>query len=176
MKEESKNNKKKRSAFDAACGYLSFRERSAFEIREYLREKGYDGEERDAALEKLKESGFVNDGGFADRYIEYAMSKGRGPKRIRRELRQKGISPEDIEDAFYRLEENGTGVDWQERAAEQAAESLKSDEAASLQNGERLSDRTAGRISRRLDSLGYDGSHVRYALGRLRAMRGEKDE
>ena len=153
--------KEKRKAFDAACDYLSRSERSRFEVEKKLKEKEYDEEEIAQAVEKLLELGFLDDHGFAARYAEFAIGKGRGLYRIKTELRQKGISAFDIEDVLYELEEAGIiGPDIQRQRALEIAQGVA--------EGREPDEKLIGKISRKLASLGYDSSDIHFAIGQIR--------
>ena len=153
--------KEKKKAFDAACDYLSRAEHSCFEVDKKLTEKGYDEEERAGAIEKLKELRFLDDKGFAQRYIEFALAKGRGMRRIKEELRRKGISAFDMEDVLYSLEEEGTIApeSQRERALSVALQALGNKEPDEKQ---------MARIGRKLAGLGYDSQDIYYAMGEIR--------
>lgn len=83
-------------ALDKAYMYLSYRIRSAKEIRDYLKRKKY-SEEVIASIEsKLREQKLVDDGGFAEGWIENRqLTAPRSKRRLEQELRQKGV-PSDI--------------------------------------------------------------------------------
>ena len=80
-----------RRAFNKASELLSRRDHSEQELREKLRQKGFsDGAE--AAIEKLRSYGYVDDARFAARYAaELQRLKHYGKKRIEQELFRKGI-------------------------------------------------------------------------------------
>lgn len=79
-------------AHEAALRLLTVRERSAAELRQRLRQKGYSPEVIIAVLDRLAESGLQDDARFAERFAEEA-ARGRGyaARRIRGELLRKGI-------------------------------------------------------------------------------------
>jgi regulatory protein len=66
--------------------FLSFRDRSEKEIRDYLR----NSENIDEIIEKLKEQGLINDEKFAKEWVQSRRRK-YGLRRIKQELLQKGI-------------------------------------------------------------------------------------
>jgi len=149
-----------RDAFDVACAYLALRERTGFEIKNYLKKKDFTAEETDEAIVKLQEFGYINDKDYAVRYIEYAMSKGWGIGRIRQELRVRGVNADDIDDAVYETEKTKAidFSDQKERAWETALDSVK---------GKIIDDKTIAKVGRRLKTLGYGSSEVYYAVGKL---------
>lgn len=80
-----------RRAFNKASELLARRDHSEKELREKLRQKGFaDG--ADAAIEKLRGYGYVDDARFAARYAaELQRVKQYGRKRIEQELFRKGV-------------------------------------------------------------------------------------
>lgn len=153
--------KEKRSAFDAACDYLSRLERTEAEVRDKLFEKGYEEDEIDEAVQKLNEAHYLDDHGFAVRYIEFALAKGRGMRRIRDELRRKGIDSFVVEDAVYELAEEGqlTEDSGRERALEQAQ---------SIASGKEIDEKLIAKVGRRLQTQGFESGEIYYAIGKLR--------
>ena len=156
--------KKKKSAFDAACDYLNRSERSTKEVRDKLSEKGYDDAEIDEAVQKLTELRFLDDHGFTVRYIEYATAKGRGMRRIRDELRRKGIDSFEVEDAVYELSENG-------RLSEESGRERAMEQALAIVSGKEIDEKLIAKVGRRLQTQGFDSGEVYFVIGRLRDMQ-----
>lgn len=78
--------------------FLSYRQRSEKEIRDYLMRKKVAEETVDQIIAKLKEQRFLNDEEFARMWIESRnRSKPRSKRLLTLELKQKGISDEIIE-------------------------------------------------------------------------------
>ena len=94
----------KNTAFDKALTHLSATRKTEKQIREYLQGKGYLAGVIDYAIEKLRGYNFLNDGEYAEAYVEFA-AKRKGGKLIRMELRGKGVSDEEIEAAMDSLDE-----------------------------------------------------------------------
>ncbi len=77
--------------------YLSIRNRSETEIREYLGKKNAAQEIIDKIVTRLKEKKFLNDEEFARSFVlNRARLKPKGKKLLTLELRQKGIAEELI--------------------------------------------------------------------------------
>ena len=76
----------KPSAYDKALGMLARREHSRRELRLKLRQKGYEGEEAGAALDRLGEQHYQDDDRFAGMLVRSRVSQGYGPMRVRAEL------------------------------------------------------------------------------------------
>jgi len=102
--------------YESALTFLSYRPRSAREVEQRLRKKGYTPVQIEAALSRLQRQGYVNDRDFARFWIDNRQAfSPRGPRLLRSELRQKGVSSEVVDEvlAAYR--------DDQAQEAEQAA-------------------------------------------------------
>ena len=88
-----------KEAKQKALSLLNFMDRTESQLRQKLKEKSFPDEAVDEAIEYVKSFGYINDMGYAERYI---INK-QGCK-SRREvfalLSQKGVSREDIERAM----------------------------------------------------------------------------
>ncbi len=85
-----------RRAYNQAVSYLSRRDHSEKELLSKLRLKGYN-ESGINAVEKLKNSGYIDDERFARMFVrELSVVKKYGKNRLRQELMKKGISSEII--------------------------------------------------------------------------------
>ena len=102
--EEMQLESEKNTAFDKALTHLSATRKTEKEIRSYLKGKGYLPAVIDYALEKLKGYDFVNDGDYAQAYVEFSAKK-KGGRLIRMELRKKGVDDTSIEGALETLDE-----------------------------------------------------------------------
>ncbi|MBZ0279456.1 MAG: RecX family transcriptional regulator [Anaerolineae bacterium] len=93
-------------AVDRAANFLSFRPRSAQEVRRNLAEKDMPPEIIEAALTRLTAMGYVDDDAFA-RY--WAQNRGEfkplSKKALRYELKQKGVADSVIDEALDSLDE-----------------------------------------------------------------------
>lgn len=87
-------------AFDKACGYLSYRQRSIDEINRYLDKRGF-RDEKEAVVERLVRVGLLDDKNFAETWVrERSSGRGYGSRRLRMELGRLGIARELIEGAL----------------------------------------------------------------------------
>ncbi len=77
-------------AFNDALHYLSYRNRTKFEIREKLREKEYTNITIDQVIKELVQLNYVDDQGFAKEYIGFKIKK-MGKRKIRYKLEALGI-------------------------------------------------------------------------------------
>ena len=84
--------------FDKTLNLLSFRLRSEWELRDYLRRKDCPPEIIEKILNKLSINGYVNDEQFAKRWVENRrLLKSTSRRKLMMELKQKRI-PSDIVD------------------------------------------------------------------------------
>ncbi|MCH5160456.1 MAG: RecX family transcriptional regulator [Clostridiales bacterium] len=97
------------SAFERAVSYLSSVPRSKSEIRQKLRDKGYDRDVIDEAIVRLVSYRYIDDRAYAECYIK---SKGKqyGKFRLSAELRKKGVSTEIIDELLDDGDEDGTAA------------------------------------------------------------------
>lgn len=94
----------KNSAFDKALTHLSATRKTEKEIRCFLQKKGYLPAVADYVLKKLRGYGFLNDGEYAQSYVEFA-AKRKGGRLIRMELKNKGVADAEIDGALDGLDE-----------------------------------------------------------------------
>lgn len=104
----------KQTALDKALTHLSATRKTEKDIRKFLKDKGYLSAVEDFVVEKLRSYNFVNDGEYAESYVESA-AKRKGSRLIRMELKNKGISEQEIESAMEQLgseqeEETAKGI------------------------------------------------------------------
>ena len=92
----------KNTAFDKALTHISATQKTEKQVREFLQGKGYLPAVVDYAVEKLRSYNFLNDGQYAEAYVE-SISKRKGSKLIRMELRSKGVSEMEIDAALDAL-------------------------------------------------------------------------
>ncbi len=97
---ELKNQIEVRRAYNYAVSLLSRRDHSEKELLTKLKAKGY-AEGAEAALEKLRNSGYLDDERFANLYVrELIRLKNFGRKRIEQELYKKGIDRDIIREVL----------------------------------------------------------------------------
>ena len=89
----------KNTAFDKALTHLSATQKTEKQIRIFLEGKGYLPAVIDYVIEKLRFYNFLNDGQYAESYVE-CVSKRKGRKLIRMELKQKGVADDAIDAAI----------------------------------------------------------------------------
>jgi regulatory protein len=88
-------------AREAALNLLSYRPRTAAELRRRLARKEYPEPVVEACVEELLEKGLVDDGAFAESFIrDRVRFRPRGRRRLVQELRAKGVDPETAQEAI----------------------------------------------------------------------------
>lgn len=86
--------------YEAALTSLDFCARSAREIANALKRKGYVEPCVEAVVERLRENGLIDDARYAQRMAEVQVDKPVGLYAFKRKLRAKGISEDDAEEAL----------------------------------------------------------------------------
>ena len=105
----------------AAIHYLGYRPRSEAELRERLHRRGFDGDNVEATLAKLREQGLVNDLAFAQFWKDNRQSfSPRSQWLTRSELRQKGVADDIIDQVVADVDDEDSAY----RAAMSRARSL----------------------------------------------------
>jgi len=97
-----------RSIRVVAMDLLSRREHSAYELTQKLKQRDFDMDAIEAAIEELQQDNLQSDNRFVESMVNYRVNAGFGPLKIQHELRRKGISGERVDDYLSALT-----VDWQ---------------------------------------------------------------
>lgn len=85
-----------------ALNYLSYKERSEKEMRDYLIGKGLSNPQ--TIMSKLLDKGLINDEVYASHFLEYAFNQLKGPKYVESELIKKGIKHTIITELMYQYD------------------------------------------------------------------------
>jgi regulatory protein len=136
----------------AALRYLSYRDRTGFEVVKHLREKGFGEDEISDVLKYLAENRFIDDEEYCRRFTDSFVKKGRGPLRIKHELEKKGVSFEMIQATLF------------ERFGEGREFDLALETARRLQNREVME---KARLARRLASSGFHADIIYRVLEQI---------
>jgi regulatory protein len=97
----SSNRPPEEAAFELALRALNRRERTVAEISAWLSERGFEPEPIGAVLERLVDSGALDDARFARVFAEDKRAlAGWGSERIRGDLEARGVAPSLIEAAL----------------------------------------------------------------------------
>ena len=143
----------KDTAFDKALTHLSATRKTEKQIRTYLAGKGYLPVVVDYVVEKLRGYDFLNDGEYADAYVE-SVSARKGGRLIRMELIGKGVSDEEIERALGEREEG---------AEEEAAKAI----LTKYMRNKPFDKETLSKVYRYLMGKGFDYETAKAALASL---------
>ncbi|WP_018923351.1 recombination regulator RecX [Salsuginibacillus kocurii] len=94
----------KRRALNDALQTISYKMRSAYEVKQKLAAKEYPEEVIEEAVNKVKEYGYINDVEFAKAYVRTKKrTTDHGPVRIQDDLLQKGVSQAIIDEALVQF-------------------------------------------------------------------------
>lgn len=152
--------KKADSIRESSLHYLSYRDRTAGEMREHLLKKQFSSADTEAEIEELKDAGYINDLRFALNYFIMSFDKNRGLGRIKRELLEKGVADFDIEDAAAAYEDE-FDCDIMEKERELAARV-----GEKAMHGCEIDDKSLARLGRRLKSAGFGPDLIYETIGR----------
>lgn len=93
--------------YQLAINYISFRERSEAEIRQYLQKHGISEENTQITLERLRNNGLVDDTRFSKTWIENRNTfRPRSQRALKYELARKGISNDQIQTAVSLVDDD----------------------------------------------------------------------
>ncbi len=92
------------AAFNRGLKYAVKKTVSEKQMRDYLARNGFSQEVTEAAIQKLKTYGYVDDVKFAEAYVATYASE-RGAKRLEFELKNAGVSSDIIEKALDKTDE-----------------------------------------------------------------------
>jgi regulatory protein len=108
--------------FNAAIRFLGYRPRSEAETRQRLARHGFENDIIEKTLEKLKDTGFLNDTDFARLWVENRDALRPRSKRLTKmELRRKGLEAGIIDNAINAIDEKDSAY----RAAQSRARRLE---------------------------------------------------
>jgi len=89
-----------------AIRYIGRSPRSVKEVRQKLKQKGYEQSLVDLTIERLKNEKYIDDGMFAMQWTEHRiMYQSKGRNWVKQELQQKGVASENIQEAIASLDE-----------------------------------------------------------------------
>jgi regulatory protein len=98
--------------YQKALHFLSYRPRSAMEVRQNLLKRGIDESLVDGTMDRLQDGGLVNDDTFARAWVENRNTfRPRGKPALRMELRRKGLSDEVIQSVLDALPEDSLALE-----------------------------------------------------------------
>ena len=119
-----------KKAKNQALRYLSYRDRSKWEITQYLEKKQHSHLVIQQTLEYLENFDYVDDQRFALQWGQFNINKKKlGRNRLYLELLNKGIDRETLENILSTLYENNPEIQLAKECASKKWESLKGVEA-----------------------------------------------
>lgn len=153
----TESNKQKRSTYERALDMLEARSRAVAELRRLLIRKGEPEAEVDAAIERLRANGLLDDANFARQLTRSkAVGAGLSRRRIQQELTKRGVAralaDEAIEEVF-----DEEGVDEEESIERVARKKLRT--LTNVDDATRKR-RLYGFLARR----GYDNEEIQRVL------------
>jgi len=147
-----------KKAFELGVRYLSYRNRSAKEIKDYLRKKEFDEKAIEKAVQKMQYYGYQNDETYVKEIIrQKGEVAGKGNKMIKNFLLDKGVDEELIEKG---LNEHYPRDLEMEVALRQTFKFFKSKEKLPL-------NQIKSKLSQRLASRGYSFEIIKVCLDEL---------
>ena len=155
--EDTSFDKSVNKVMESASNILIFADNTEKSLRIKLEKKGFDEEAINAAVDKLKSAGLINDARLMRSFTEYlADKKLYGKARIKLELQKKGFDKELISDEFN----------------ECISDTDFSENCVKLLKKKRLADKirdskTARKVTAFLSRYGYGYAEIKYAYTRL---------
>ena len=151
-------------ATEAALVFLGYRPRSEKEVRDRLRQGGYEQDAIDHAISRLHEWRYLDDADFARRWVENrAAHRPRGKRLLQQELRHKGIDTEMAREAIDDADLDETGA--AEELARRRLPAYAGDDEAAIRR----------RLGAYLARRGYGYDVIRIALDRALGKADEGD-
>lgn len=159
--EECEDSVFERVVFESACikaeneamKYLSSRMRTAKQVKEHLKEKGYTEDMISPVCDKLLSWGYIDDAAYSKMYTEYRLANSKKSMRaIFYDLKYDGVDSETIA-----LMSQIFDVDECERAYDVALKIVR----------EKRDEKTLKRLQGTLSRNGFYWDEVRYALNKL---------
>ena len=80
--------------FNKALNFISYQQRSEYEIYSYLKEKGASDPDIHKIIKKLKDFGYIDDKTLANYLFDYTVRTHKGPRALEKKLHEKRIDNE----------------------------------------------------------------------------------
>lgn len=97
MKATDEHSNDAQQAEEVLVRLMARREHSAQELRQKLKQRGFDHQVITLVLEKAQQRGWQSDQRFAQVWVRTCIAKGDGVRKIKAQAQQKGLSAEIIE-------------------------------------------------------------------------------
>ena len=98
-------------AREKALNFVSQRQMSRKELRDKLRQKGFDEDTAESCIDWLLDHGLLDEESYAAAIVRHYAAKGYGSGRIRTELIRRGIPRELQDDALNAMPESDSKID-----------------------------------------------------------------
>lgn len=155
--EEILNAEEENHVYNYALNILSRSAKSEKQMIDKLKEKGYDLDLINNAIEKLKKQGYLDDQRFSEMYINSKINESKyGKRKIKEKLYEKGIAREIIDEKLKVL----SNEDELQRAISLGLKKLKSLNEADKQ-------KRSMKLINHLISKGFEYGIVRQAVSKL---------
>jgi len=159
---EEETSRQIKKATACACRLLGAREYSLKQLKQKLHLKGYSTEATQAAIEFVRENGWLDERRFCESFVRAKLSRGLGLKRICYELQQNGI----VQDMIHQVMEN-FDICWQDQCDQVAARKV-ANSALTAAPKDRM------KLERFLTYRGFDGAEIRKSISEQLIKSGEK--
>ena len=94
-----------KSPMDYALGYLTKRDRTEYEMREYLEQMQFGEADVDLCIDRLIELNLINDAAYADRFVKTRLaSKPLSKAHLKRQLAEHHIAAEHMQSALEEID------------------------------------------------------------------------
>lgn len=137
---------------------LSRQEYSLAQLKQKLKQKGFDPDESEQALQIVVAKKYQSDSRFAESYLHDQSLAGFGPQAISQKLRAKGVSEATVQQALEQAE-----FDWEQQAfiyfVRKGFAQLDLSDA-----------KTKAKMQRNMLSKGYNFSQINFCLTTLREL------
>ena len=107
-------------AYEAALNLLTARDMTAHDLKAALRRRGYLEPVSESVCERLIENRLIDDGRYAQRYVELRQDSAIGRYAMKRKLRAKGIDETVAEEALEAIDDESQLASAKELAAKYA--------------------------------------------------------
>lgn len=135
--------------------YIRNKNRTFFEINEYLKKQGFNEDTIKKEIEFVKKFELADDVAYARKYIKESIRKGNGVIKIRRELKRKGIGKDVIEQYIQKYV-----------TSENTIESAMNIARKKIRN-EKINEKTYGKVGRYLAMKGFEREIIYKVLDKL---------
>ena len=169
-----KERKNKKTAMEAASGYLASRMRTCSEVRKYLEDREYTAQETDDAVSELVSLGYLDDYDYALRYYEYNREKKRGRLRAERELAERGVDRETIRNAYEDFQYENSVNEYEDALSVAKREVFETaDDGSGDIIQKEIDEKLIAKIGRKLENRGFRSDDIYRVMSEVRTWKKE---